>query len=315
MSALLDVNDLTVSLSHRGTNVRPIEGVTFSVKQGERVGIVGESGSGKTTLGMALLRLLPQSRGMSVTGSVRFDGDDVLAMSARALARYRGQGVAAIFQDPMTSLNPTMRVGAQVGEPVAPAKRDAAVLEALRSVGIPDAERRARAWPHHLSGGMRQRVVGAVGLAGAPRLLIADEPTTSLDVTVQLQVIDLLEGLSRERGMALMLITHDLTLVARACERIIVMYAGQIVEDGPAADILAHPKHWYTAGLIDCARSVETAAQRFSAIPGAPPLLTDRPTGCRFQPRCPRAEAKCAEPPPVIGDAHAARCWFPKGAP
>ena len=314
---LLDVRDLGVSFLYRGTRVAPIEGISFSVAEGESVGIVGESGSGKSTLALALLRLIPPARGLQVNGQIAFGGRDVLAMGAKELSEYRGAGVALIPQDPMTSLNPTLTIGRQIGEAAALSGADhvsAQVVEALRAVQMPEPEARTASYPHQLSGGMRQRAVGAVAIARAPKLLIADEPTTALDVTVQKKFLDMLVALRRERGMAMLLVSHDLGVVARVCERIIVMYAGQIVEDGPARDILERPRHWYTAALVASARSVAAGAKRLPVIAGSPPQLNARPSGCRFAPRCANAKPECAEPPALTAqaDGRRLRCHFPR---
>jgi oligopeptide/dipeptide ABC transporter ATP-binding protein len=313
---LLEVSALAVSFRYRGERVSPIERVSFSIAPGESVGIVGESGSGKTTLGLALMRLTPPARDLEITGRIAFEGRDVLAMPAAELSAYRGAGVAMIPQDPMTSLNPTLTIGRQVGEAIALDRSAADIrtraVDALRAVRLPEPEARLAAYPHHLSGGMRQRAVGAVGIARAPKLLIADEPTTALDVTVQRQFLDMLADLQAARGMALLLISHDLGVVARLATRIIVMYGGEIVEDGPARDILDRPRHWYTAALVASARGVAGAGSRLPTIPGQPPGLIDRPRGCRFAPRCPNARARCAVAPPIEADgARRLRCWFP----
>ena len=248
MSApLLEVFDLTVTFPYRSQLASPIEHVSFAIAAGESVGIVGESGSGKTTLGLALMRLTPPARGLAIEGRISFEGRNVMAMSAAELSTYRGGGVAMIPQDPMTSLNPTLTIRRQIGEAIAldrPAGEvRARSIEALRAVQLPDPEARLTAYAHHLSGGMRQRVVGAIGVSRSPRLLIADEPTTSLDVSVQRQFLDMLAELRDERGMALLLISHDLGVVARLASRIIAMYAGEIVEDGPTREILDWPRH------------------------------------------------------------------------
>lgn len=316
---LLDVDDLSVEIDYRGERVKLIEDIGFSLDAGESLAIVGESGSGKTTLGLALLHLLPGAKNIEVRGDIIFEGRDVLSMTGEELSDYRGGGVATIFQDPMTSLNPTMTIGKQVGEAVRGGtysdKADT-VVNVLDAVGIPDAQSRTQSYAHQFSGGMRQRVVGAIGLAGSPRLLIADEPTTALDITVQLQFIDLLQSFREERNMALIFITHDMPLVARLASKIAVMYSGQIVEKGDADQILDNPKHWYTEGLIACAKGLETADGRFVAIEGQPPELDKRPSGCRFAPRCTKVQDKCATPPPMqeSGDGHAYRCWFPREA-
>lgn len=316
---LLEVEDLSVSFHYRDHIVTPLDGVTLSVKPGESVGVVGESGSGKSTLALALLRLTPMARDLRISGRIRFDGRDVLAMSSRELSAYRGGDVALIPQDPMTSLNPTLSVGRQVGETIAlnGSTRDleAATIETLGAVRIPEPETRLGAYPHQLSGGLRQRVVGAVGIARNPRLLVADEPTTALDVTVQRRYLDMLDGLRRERGMAMLFISHDLGVIAKVCERIVVMYAGQIVEDGATHDILDRPRHWYTAALVAAARGVSGAQDRLPAIGGAPPTLTDRSPGCRFAPRCANAKPQCQTPVELVaGNDRRLRCHFPRHA-
>jgi oligopeptide/dipeptide ABC transporter ATP-binding protein len=316
---LLQVEDLSVSFRYRDRIVTPLDGVTLAVGAGESVGVVGESGSGKSTLALALLRLTPAARDLEVSGKVTFEGHDVFAMSKRELSTYRGGGVALIPQDPMTSLNPTLSVGRQVGEAIAldgsTSELEAATLKTLEAVRIPEPETRLNAYPHQLSGGLRQRVVGAVGIARGPRLLIADEPTTALDVTVQRRYLDMLDGLRRDRGMAMLFISHDLGVVARVCERIIVMYAGQFVEDAPVRDILDRPRHWYTAALVAAARGVSQAQKRLPAIGGSPPMLTDRPPGCRFAPRCVNAKPQCQTPPELAsGNASRLRCHFPRDA-
>jgi peptide/nickel transport system ATP-binding protein len=316
---LLNVDNLSVSFRYRDQTVTPLEGVTLAVGAGESVGIVGESGSGKSTLALAVLRLTPPARDLKISGRVIFEGRDVFAMSKQDLSAYRGGGVALIPQDPMTSLNPTLPVGKQVAETIALSRStcelEAETLRSLAAVRIPAPETRLNAYPHQLSGGLRQRVVGAVGIARNPRLLIADEPTTALDVTVQRRYLDMLDGLRRERGMAMLFISHDLGVVTRLCERIVVMYAGQIVEDGPARDILDRPRHWYTAALVATARGVSSTLKRLPAIGGSPPTLTDRPPGCRFAPRCANAKPECHSPPGLASDnGRRLRCHFPRDA-
>lgn len=317
MSALLDVQDLSVAFRYRGRMVTPLDGVSFSIAPGESVGIVGESGSGKSTLALALLRLTPPARDLAITGRITFEGRDVLALNKAELTDYRGGGVALIPQDPMTSLNPTLTIGRQVGETLALSDRaDIAqrTLAALEAVQLSEPDKRLPQYPHHLSGGMRQRVVGAIGVARSPRLLIADEPTTALDVTVQRNYLDMLDGLRRQRGMAMLFISHDLGVIARVSERVIVMYAGQIVEDGPVRDVLDRPRHWYTAALVAVARGA--AARRLPAIDGQPPTLGNRPEGCRFAPRCTNAQAACAAPPEFRTEgSRRLRCHFPKDTP
>ncbi len=315
---LLDVSNLTVSFPASGRRVAPVDNISFAIHPGESVAMVGESGSGKSTLALSLMRLLPRISGLKVDGRITFGGDDVYAMSPRQLSAYRGGGVALIPQDPMTSLNPTLTVGRQLTEALALDTTDAPIrdraLEKLRAVRIPDPETRLGAWPHQLSGGLRQRAVGAIGIARSPRLLIADEPTTALDVTVQRRYIDMLRDLVRERAMAMLFITHDLGVAAHIAQRIIVLYAGEIVEDGPASRILTNPRHWYTAALVASARGVMSAGKRLPAIPGHPPTLVQRPEGCRFAPRCTNVQEGCATHPQLAAAGHDARlrCHFPR---
>jgi oligopeptide/dipeptide ABC transporter ATP-binding protein len=317
VSALLDVEDLSVSFRYRGQMVTPLDSVSFSVAAGESVGIVGESGSGKSTLALALLRLTPPARDLAITGRITFEGRDVLGLNKAELTDYRGGGVALIPQDPMTSLNPTLTIGRQLGETLALSDRSdigQRTLAALEAVQLSEPHKRLPQYPHHLSGGMRQRVVGAIGVARSPRLLIADEPTTALDVTVQRNYLDMLDSLRRQRDMAMLFISHDLGVIARVSERVIVMYAGQIVEDGPVRDVLDRPRHWYTAALVAVARGA--AARRLPAIDGQPPTLSNRPEGCRFAPRCTNAQAACATPPEFRTEgSRRLRCHFPKDAP
>jgi peptide/nickel transport system ATP-binding protein len=290
------------------------------VNQGETVGVVGESGCGKSVTALSVLRLV-QPPGRIASGRILLDGKDLLAMSEPEMRRVRGDRVAMIFQEPMTSLNPVFTVGEQIAEslrhhrgtPRAEAK--ARAIELLQQVGIPAPEDRVNRYPHEMSGGMRQRVMIAMALACDPELLIADEPTTALDVTIQAQILDLLAHLRRERGMAVLLITHDLGVVAETCERVVVMYAGKVVETGPAAEILVRPRHPYTAGLL---RSLPGAPRpgerRLATIPGMVPPLTRLPPGCRFRDRCDRATERCAIEEPALttqGPGRAAACHNP----
>jgi oligopeptide/dipeptide ABC transporter ATP-binding protein len=323
---LLDLRNLTVELPTPGGWVRPVNDVSLSLAAGEALGLVGESGSGKTMLSLALMGLLP--RGARVTGQAwlaapngKHDGEsserrDLIALDAPARAALRGRSLAMIFQEPMTSLNPVMRVGAQVAEAVRvrdaslPRKQVArSVLEAFERARIPDPELRARQFSHQLSGGLRQRVMIAMALAGGPRLLIADEPTTALDVTVQEQILELLATLRSELGLALLFITHDLAVVARVAQRIAVLYAGRVVEVGPAPEILARPRHPYTEGLLRA--SPRMKRENLEPIPGAVPRLDALPPGCAFAPRCPHVRAECEQAVPQLrraGPEHLARC-------
>jgi oligopeptide/dipeptide ABC transporter ATP-binding protein len=315
------VRDLCVDFpAPDGGRVAVVSGVGFAIHPREIVGIVGESGSGKTMTVRALLRLLPKTAGLS--GEVRFAGADVFAMSAEEVRALRGRGIAMVFQDPMTSLNPVLRVGAQIGEAIevhAKTRRRALgkrVVDLLERVGIAHGRERARAYPHEFSGGMRQRAVTAMAIANGPALLIADEPTTALDVTVQDQIIDLLLELNRRSDTAILLITHNIALVASLCGRVLVMYAGRIVEDGPTEAVLATPQHPYTWSLLQSVPRLDRDVERLAAIPGQPPDPAAPPTGCRFHPRCRFAIDRCsAEEPPLIEceSGHHARCWVMMG--
>jgi oligopeptide/dipeptide ABC transporter ATP-binding protein len=320
---LLAVENLTTELVTRWGVVRPTDGVSFTLRRGEILGIVGESGSGKSITCMALLGVLPPG-GRIAGGRVLLDGEDILARSPRDLRRIRGRRIATILQDPMTSLNPLLTVGAQVAEPIRLHQRAgrggalARAIEALRAVRIPAPELRARDFPHQLSGGMRQRVCGAAALSCDPDILIADEPTTSLDVTIQAQYLDLLERVRDERGLAIIFVTHDLGVVARICDRVAVMYAGRIVELVSVADLFDRPAHPYSRALLAALPDRAGRGDRMPAIPGRPPVLHEPMAACPFAPRCPQADERCfAEPPPhvaVSGD-HGVDCWKPALGP
>jgi oligopeptide/dipeptide ABC transporter ATP-binding protein len=310
---MLSVEDLSVSFATDGGTVHAVDGVSFDLAAGEILAIVGESGSGKSVTAQTVLGLT-RAPNATITGAVRFDGQDLTQLNDRHLRDIRGERIAMIFQDPMTSLNPVYRVGNQIAEMIR-AHRDVSkgeardrAIELLRSVGIPNPERRVRSYPHEFSGGMRQRVMIAMALALDPEVLIADEPTTALDVTVQAQILRLLEKLNAERGLAVVMITHDLGVVAEVADRVAVMYAGQIVEDATLESLFYDPKHPYTWGLLgSLARLDQPRPVRLAQIAGMPPSLIVPPTGCRFAPRCPHAFEKCTEPPPLRdGD----RCWL-----
>ncbi|HEX7097409.1 MAG TPA: ABC transporter ATP-binding protein [Acidimicrobiales bacterium] len=315
--ALLELDDLVVELPTDRGLVRVLDGVSFTVDAGELVGLAGESGSGKTMTALAIMRLLP-GRHPVVRGQIRFDGRDLLSLPPGAMRSVRGKDIAMVFQEPMTSLHPAWTVGEQIAEGIrahAPVSRSEArrrAIEMLERVGIPEPEQRARQYAFQFSGGMQQRVMIAIALACRPRLLIADEPTTALDVTIQAQITELITELQRELGMAVMFVTHDLGLLAGLTERLVVMYGGQIVEDGPTEDVFLHPKHPYTEALLLAAPHPELKGARLPTIPGAPPQPASMPTGCRFHPRCRFAEARCGdgEPPPLtrVGPDRRARC-------
>ncbi|MGK6314329.1 ABC transporter ATP-binding protein [Neorhizobium sp. DT-125] len=298
---LLDVQDLTVAFPQPGGHVRPVDGVSFSIGHGETIAMVGESGSGKSVTSLAIMGLLPPHA--EITGKVLWrNGDrtqDLTRLSARAMRGIRGNEIAMIFQEPMASLNPLHSVGQQIMEAIR-LHRHASRAEArqlaqslLELVGLPEPAHQINRWPHEMSGGQRQRVMIAMALACRPALLIADEPTTALDVTIQAQILDLLRRLQAELDMSMLFITHDLGVVAEIADRMSVIYAGRIVESGPVADILARPAHPYTQGLLRSVPSVNGSARRLEAIPGMVPDLAQLPTGCRFAPRCRYAIAEC----------------------
>ena len=319
MAPLLELrNASTHYVSARGTRVvKAVDNVTFSLEAGETLGVVGESGSGKTTLALSILRLLPTAA-VNAGGEMFFDGEDLLKKSPEEMRQIRGKKIAMILQDPMASLNPLFTIGDQVGEPLRvheamPRKRAWARATALlKSVRITAPETRVREYPHQMSGGMRQRIVGAMGIACDPRLLIADEPTTSLDLTIQAQYLALLRDLQREHGLALIFITHNLGIVAKMCDRVAVMYAGRLVEFGPVRKIFDAPRHPYTRALLQSIPRFGDSRTKLTAIDGQPPDLSALPLGCAFHPRCPDAIDRCrAEAPPETGTntGHTFRCW------
>jgi oligopeptide/dipeptide ABC transporter ATP-binding protein len=298
--------------------VTAVDGISFNVDKGETVGIVGESGSGKTMTALSLLRLVPDP-GKITSGKILFGERDVIHMSDEDIREFRGPDVSMIFQDPMTSLNPVLKVGFQVEEAMAAHRRfnnrqsHDRVVPMLQRVRIPAAAQRVNDFPHQFSGGMRQRVMIAMGLSNEPSLLIADEPTTALDVTVQASIIELLRDLNREMGAAVILITHNLSVVASLCQRVIVMYAGRIVEEGPTRQIFKNPQHPYTWSLLrSLPRADEKGHHKLLSISGLPPDLSNMPPGCKFHPRCQFRIDKCFVDEPEledVGDAHQSRCW------
>jgi oligopeptide/dipeptide ABC transporter ATP-binding protein len=321
-SPLLELDRLSAHyVTGRGTRVvRAVDEVSLTLRAGETLGVVGESGSGKTTLALTILRLLPPAARI-VSGAMRFEGEDLLAKSPAEMRRIRGKRIAMILQDPMASLNPLFTVGDQVSEPVRvhehasrrSARERAGAL--LRAVRIPAAAQRLREYPHQMSGGMRQRIVGAIAISCEPRLLIADEPTTSLDVTIQAQYLKLLRDIQREHGLALIFITHNLGIVARMCDSVAVMYAGRVIESGPVRQIFNAPAHPYTQALIESIPRLGGGPERLTAIDGQPPDLAVLPKGCSFQARCPRVIDRCREDEPPVTDLtaqHNARCWLAK---
>jgi oligopeptide/dipeptide ABC transporter ATP-binding protein len=320
--ALLEVENLQVRFRSRHGLVKAVDGVSFSLEAGEVVGLVGESGSGKSVTALSLLRLLPDAARIT-GGSIRFDGRDLLRLSERELRKVRGNQIGMIFQDPMTALNPTISVGKQIGEAYLlhnsgghRAARDRAA-ELLDAVGVPDAGARLGDFPHQFSGGMRQRVMIAMALACGPRLLIADEPTTALDVTIQAQILYLLRDLQRRFNMTVLLITHDMGIVAQNTHRVMVMYAGQMVEEGSTAALFGRRLHPYTEALLGCVPRLDAALggeERLTSIPGAPPDLARLGAGCRFAPRCPNARDHCTIEAPTLTSPESGRrvsCFFP----
>jgi oligopeptide/dipeptide ABC transporter ATP-binding protein len=313
---VLEVRDLHVRIATGRGAVRAVDGVSFSVLKGQAMGIVGESGSGKSMTLRAILGVLPP--GAKITGGqVLLDGQDVARMSKRELNAIRGPRLAMIFQEPMTALNPVMRVGWQIAEGprlhlgLSRARASERALDLMRRVGIPDPERRFSAYPHEFSGGMRQRVMIAIALSCDPEIILCDEPTTALDVTIQDQILRLLARLCTETGVSLVFVTHDLPVVAQVCQQLSVMYAGQVIERGDVTSVLSAPRHPYTAGLIRSAPDFEDVTESLVPIPGSPPSLVSPPPGCRFRPRCGYAEEDCAAgkvPLRVLPDGRATAC-------
>lgn len=319
---LLQVDDLRVRFESDDRTVHAVNGVSFTVFPGETVGIVGESGSGKTVTVLSLLGLVPSPPARIDSGRALFEGRDLLSLDAGALRSIRGKDVAVVFQDPMTSLNPVIKVGEQLREALWTHARQidddahkTRAVELLGLVGVPQPERRYHQFPHEYSGGMRQRAMIAMAIANRPKLLIADEPTTALDVTIQAQVIDVLMAAKEETGAATLLVSHDLGLVAQVADRVAVMYAGRIVEEGTIEDIFRRPSHPYTIGLLASLPSIEVRQRRLYSIPGQPPRLDSRRKGCSFRPRCEIGSdrALCAEETPsllAVGDGHRAECHY-----
>ncbi|HVZ06535.1 ABC transporter ATP-binding protein [Rhodopila sp.] len=314
---LLSVENLTTAFQTERGQVTAIEDISFSVDRGEILGIVGESGSGKSVTALAIMGLLPMPPARILGGHIRFDGTELLGLSDRAMQRLRGPGVAMVFQEPMTSLNPVFTIGEQIIETVKAHERlsereaFARAVEMLERVGIPSASMRMRDYPHQLSGGQRQRVMLAIALVCRPRLLIADEPTTALDVTIQAQILDLILDLRDELGMAVMIITHNMGVIAETADRVLVTYAGRVVEQAPVDQLFDHPLHPYTRGLLACVPTVEQDQDRLQAIPGNLPEPARRPPGCRFSDRCGWAIPACQEALPPLADFggdHRAAC-------
>jgi peptide/nickel transport system ATP-binding protein len=319
--ALLEVNDLKTHFFTREGVVQAVDGVSFSLEKGKTLGIVGESGCGKSVTALSIMGLIPKPPARIVGGEVLFDGKDLTKLSEGQMQHLRGDEVAMIFQDPMTSLNPTLKIGTQITETIR-AHRDVSKMDArkravelLEEVGIPRASERLDDYPHRFSGGMRQRVMIAIALSCDPALLIADNPTTALDVTIQIQILDLVKQLRDRLGMGVLWITHDLGVVAKLCDRVVIMYAGEVMEQGDVYSVLKRPRHPYTRRLIDALPKLGRPEQRLMPIEGRPPDPANLPVGCPFAPRCQKARAECeaAEVPLIeTGEGRAVRCLFPE---
>jgi peptide/nickel transport system ATP-binding protein len=322
--SLLDISNLTVEFGSPANPVKAVDGISFSIDAGGSVGVVGESGSGKSLTALAILRLIPDPPGRISTGRIEFAGTDLLKLPPERMPDIRGREIAMIFQEPMSSLNPVMTIGDQISEvlylheQLSRRDRRARVIAALAGVGIPAPEERLGAFPHQFSGGMRQRVMIAMAIACNPKLLIADEPTTALDVTVQAQVLTLMRQLRERLNTSLMFVSHDLGVIAEIADRVVVMYAGQVVETGAVRDIFRHSAHPYTQALLQSIPRVDDDLQRLYQIPGSVPSPQSRPPGCPFAPRCPSRRPICTEiKPPMfsLGNTHHAACWLNEGAP
>ncbi|MCO5176654.1 MAG: ABC transporter ATP-binding protein [Thermomicrobiales bacterium] len=320
MEPLLQVKNLKTQFFTQDGVVRAVDDVSFEIMPGETLGVVGESGSGKSITAMSLMRLIPSPPGKIVNGSISFEGEDILGMSDEEMRHVRGNKIAMIFQDPMTSLNPVLSINRQISESLelhmgmSKSQARNRAIELLKMVGIPNAEQRVDQYPHQFSGGMRQRVMIAMALSCNPKMLIADEPTTALDVTIQAQILDLMRNLQAEHDTALMLITHDLGVVAGMSDRIQVMYAGHIVETAETEELFANPRHPYTVGLLNSIPRLDSLRkERLEPIRGLPPDLIDLPDMCPFLPRCDYAREKCEQQnPPLmnVGAGHQSACWY-----
>ena len=309
--ALLEIKNLTLEFERGANAVRAIDGVSLTINEGETVCLVGESGSGKSVTALSIARLVPAPPARYIAGEILLNGRDVLRMSKSELQKIRGRVVSYVFQEPSASLNPVFRVGFQIKEALKLHRPEYAtkdeVIRLLKLVGIPAPESRIKDYPHQMSGGMQQRAVIAMALAAEPRLLVADEPTTALDVTIQAQILELLIDLKQRLGMSILLITHNLGLVGDIADRVAVMYAGQIVETAPALDLLRRPLHPYTQALMNSVPKLGAEAQRLTAIPGSVPNLGDIPAGCRFHPRCFKAQADCSSKVPELVEVEPGR--------
>ncbi len=315
---MLQVSQLRTSFKTAQGYLPAIDDVSFYIEKGETLGIVGESGCGKSVTSLSIMQLLT-TNGRIEKGSIQFEGRELVGLSEQELRKLRGNDIAMIFQEPMTSLNPVHKIGHQIGESlrihtgVSPRNAKAKAIELLQQVGIPRANEIVDEYPHRLSGGMRQRVMIAMAMACNPKLLIADEPTTALDVTIQAQILDLMRQLKKDRDMSIMLITHDLGVVAEMCDRVVVMYAGKVVEQGDVRDIFRNPTHPYTIGLLNSIPKLDGRQERLSSIPGTVPSIEMMPAGCRFAARCEFATSRCVEQEPSlipVEGGHHARCWL-----
>jgi len=323
MEKLLEVKNLVTVFHTDDGDVRAVDGVSFDIGRGEVVGLVGESGCGKSVTALSIMRLLPEPQGEIVQGEILFEGRDLLKLSGKEMRKVRGNEISIIFQEPLSSLNPVFTCGEQIREAIALHKKlgrkesRERAIEMLRLVRIPDPEKRYSSYPHQLSGGMRQRVMIAMALSCDPKLLIADEPSTALDVSVQAQILELLSELREKLGMAVLLITHDLAVVSQMAERVVVMYAGKVVEEASIEELYSSPSHPYTRGLFEALPKVDEARrERLNAIPGYVPDPLHLPSGCRFSDRCSLVTERCyREEPPLfeIKDGHFSRCWLNEG--
>lgn len=319
MTALLEVENLKTHYFARRGAVKAVDGISFSVDVGETFGLVGESGCGKTMTCHSILRVLPQPGGRIVGGKIIFDGEDLVTKSERDMRKIRGSRISMILQDSMTSLNPAYTIGNQVGEVFSIHQKMRGkslrekVIESLKLVRIPAPETRLRAYPHQMSGGMRQRVAGAIALGTHPSLIIADEPTTALDVTIQAQYLNLLLEIQRNSQVAMIFVTHDLGVIAKMCQQVAVMYAGKIVEKANTRELFRNPRHPYTQGLMACLPKIEESTGRLASIPGQPPDLIDMPAGCSFAPRCSKKIDVCNQEYPsevTVAEGHLVSCWL-----
>jgi oligopeptide/dipeptide ABC transporter ATP-binding protein len=315
---VLEVNDLRTHIFNRTSVVKAVDGISFFLRKGETLGIVGESGCGKTMTALSLLRLVPRPAGRIVSGEILLNGEDLVQKSEDEMRQVRGRQISMILQDPQTSLNPVFNIGNQLMEALGVARKEGRknmvtrAVDALRNVNVAAPERRLEDFPHQMSGGMKQRVVGAIAISCEPSVIIADEPTTALDVTIQLQYLRLLKDIQARTGLSIIFITHDFGVVARMCDRVAVMYAGRIVESGSCRELFNNPSHPYTQALIASVPKLEERVERLYSIEGQPPLLSDLPVGCRFEPRCPHSRDRCLAEYPAsfsVESGHTADCW------